>query len=147
MKRKICVRSMVLGAVIMLIGLGVGAMISPPLSAQRNGVFGEIQCTKLTVVDNMGRPAVVLASSEEGNVIALAGKQGKAAIGLLSHEDVGNSLTICNKQGEEVVMLHSTEYGGRVDVLNNQAKPRATMGVNEYGNGAVSTWDRNGYRQ
>ena len=24
---------------------------------------------------------------------------------------------------------------------------RALMGVNEYGNGVVATWDRNGYRQ
>ena len=170
MKRRICVRSMVLGAVIMLVGLAVGAIVSPPLIAQHNGVFGEIQCTSLTVVDNMGKTAVelysseglangiviynkqgnsavVLRSTEDSNVVALAGKQGNSAIGLLSHEDVGNSLTICNKQGEEVVMLHSTEYGGRVDVLNNQAKPRAVMGVNEYGNGAVSTWDKNGYRQ
>ena len=30
MKRKICVRSMFLGAVIMLIGLMVGAIVSPP---------------------------------------------------------------------------------------------------------------------
>ena len=38
MKRRICVRSMGLGAVIMLIGLVVGAIVSPPLGAQRNGV-------------------------------------------------------------------------------------------------------------
>ena len=35
MKRRICVRSMGLGAVIMLIGLAVGAIVSPPLVAQR----------------------------------------------------------------------------------------------------------------
>ena len=102
MKRKVCVRSMVLGAVIMLIGLAVGAIVSPPLIAQRDDVFGEIQCRMLTVLNKQGKPAVALAS---------------------------------------------TEYGGRVDVFNNQGKNRATMQVNEYGNGAVSTWDRNGYRQ
>ena len=55
MKRKICVRSMFLGAVIMLIGLMVGAIVSPPLIAQKDDVFGDIQCTKLTVpVDYRG---------------------------------------------------------------------------------------------
>ena len=43
--------------------------------------------------------------------------------------------------------------GGSVNVYNKaclSSEPnllRATMAVNEYGNGAVSTWDRNGYRQ
>ena len=46
MKRRICVRSMGLGAIIMLIGLTVGAIVSPPLIAQRNGVFDEIECSK-----------------------------------------------------------------------------------------------------
>ena len=39
------------------------------------------------------------------------------------------------------------EHGGHVQVLNNQLEIRAAMGVNEDGNGALSTWDRNGYRQ
>ena len=60
MKRKICVRSMALGAVIMLIGLAVGAIVSPPLIAQRNDVFGDIQCTGLTVVDKNGNKAIAL---------------------------------------------------------------------------------------
>lgn len=170
MKRRICGRSMVLGAVIMLIGLAVGAIVSPPLIAQHNGVFGEIQCTKLTVVDNMGKTAVeldsheeagnsvtvnnkqgnsavILRSSELGNIVFLANKQGNSAIVLLSHEDWGNLASIYNNQGKTAVELGRSEYGGRVDVFNNQGKTRAVMGVNEYGNGAVSTWDKNGYRQ
>ena len=39
------------------------------------------------------------------------------------------------------------EHGGHVQVLNNQLEIRAAMGINEDGNGAISTWDRNGYRQ
>ena len=82
----------------------------------------------------------------------------KAAVGLVSNED-GNKVTVYNKvpkvvkqedimlAGNEVVGLGATEYGGRVDVFNKQGKSRAVVGVNEYGNGAVSTWDKNGYRQ
>ena len=36
-----------LGALIMLIGIGVGAIVSPPLIAQRNAVFDEIVCNQL----------------------------------------------------------------------------------------------------
>ena len=44
-------------------------------------------------------------------------------------------------------MLSVNEHGGRVSVRgkgNNET--RAVMGFNEYGNGGVSTWDKNGYR-
>ena len=36
------------------------------------------------------------------------------------------------------------EHGGRITVGHNGNKHRAGMGVNEYGNGVVSTWDTNG---
>lgn len=49
MKRRICVRSMVLGAVIMLVRLAVGAIVSPPLSSQRNGVFDKITCREIGI--------------------------------------------------------------------------------------------------
>lgn len=45
------------------------------------------------------------------------------------------------------------DAGGSVNVYNRtrwSSEPnllRATMAINEYGNGAVSTWDKNGYRQ
>ena len=79
MKRRFCVRSMMLGAVIMFIGLAVGAIVSPPLVAQRNGVFDEIQCTKLTVVDDTGKKAVLLRSDKE-NRMSIFTKQGKEAV-------------------------------------------------------------------
>ena len=59
----------VLGAIIMLVGIGVGAIVSPPLIAQRDGVFGEIQCTRLTVVDNKGKNVVVLGSTPLPNSV------------------------------------------------------------------------------
>ena len=100
MKRRICVRSMGLGAVIMLIGLAVGAIVSPPLIAQRNGVFDEIQCTKLTVVDNMGEKAVVLRSDKKtGNRVIVLDNMGNRAVLLGSYKDWGNGVSISNKQG------------------------------------------------
>ena len=43
--------------------------------------------------------------------------------------------------------MFTGEHGGRFDVGNKEGKKRATMGVSADGTGAVSTWDKNGYRQ
>ena len=60
----------VLGAVIMLVGLNVGSILSPSLVAQNNGVFDEIECSVLRVINKNGNPAILLGSVEEDmNVI------------------------------------------------------------------------------
>ena len=43
-------------------------------------------------------------------------------------------------------MLDITEHGGRVH-LQGKGEGKVVVAINEYGNGAVSTWDKNGYRQ
>ena len=80
------------------------------------------------------------------------------AVGLVSNE-AENRVTVYDKgrrvirpgdisyPRRKAVRLHQTEHGGRVDVFNKQGENRAVMSVNEYGNGAVSTWDKNGYRR
>ena len=141
MKRRICVRSMGLGAVIMLIGLAVGAIVSPPLIAQRDDVFGDIQCTGLTVVDKQGNVGVLLATGEGGGLVGVFGKDGES-VGV----EHGGFVGVYGKDGGSASMT-TDEDGGRIVVANNQGKTRAVMGINEFGNGGVSTWDKNGYRQ
>ena len=113
-----------------------------------------------------------LISAKEGNSVYIynnvatlfdfgdgrTNRVAKAAIGLVSDED-GNTVSVYNKVLKVVrlddilapfaraVSLGYTEHGGRVDVFNKQGENRAVMSVNEYGNGAISTWDKNGYRQ
>ena len=55
---------MLFGAVIGIAGLAVGLCVSP-LTAQKE-VFGEITCTKLTVVSPDGRKTIVLTVDEDG---------------------------------------------------------------------------------
>jgi hypothetical protein len=71
-----------LGALIMLIGIGVGAIVSPPLIAQRNAVFGEIVCNQLKVVDKYGKEAVLLVAREIANGVIVCNKEGKSVISL-----------------------------------------------------------------
>ena len=78
----------------MLIGMLASSVFMPNLFTQRDK-FGEIECTKLTVVDE--RRSVKI------------GLDGVAFFG--------------------------------------KSKRQTAIGINEYGNGDASTWDKNGYRQ
>ena len=89
-----------LGALIMLIGIGVGAIVSPPLIAQRDGVFDEIQCRRLKTVDENGNEAGVLA---RGLIInSPSGK--KEGIVLGCSELLGNYMWIDNKDGSSAML-------------------------------------------
>lgn len=111
-----------LGAVIMLIGMGVGAIFSPPLIAQRTSVLGEIQCAELTVVDMSGAPAIVLRADETlGNGIVIHNKEGTPAL-LFVADETGNSIAVAGKSGEPVVLLRTSELANRVIVRNPAGK-------------------------
>ena len=115
MKRRICVRSMVLGAGIMLIGLATGAIVSPPLIAQRNGVFDEIVCSRLTVVNHAGEHMIDLISGEEGNAISLSDKAGTPQMELSVRDEV-HSIMITNKnnRGTGIWLISDEEKGNQV---------------------------------
>lgn len=87
---------MIIGALIMLIGIGLGAIVSPPLIAQRNEVFDEIQCATIRIVDKKGKTAIFLDSSEHENHIKVYDKAGKTAI-LLDSTEHGNNVEVYDK--------------------------------------------------
>ena len=115
----------VLGAVIMLIGIGVGSIVCPPLIAQRNGVFDEIQCSKLTVVDEMGKVAIRLAALETSNSVMIYDANGKPAIRLAALQTRNSvmvhdsderkaSIAISDDNGKYVVHLAADETRNRL---------------------------------
>ena len=112
---------MAFGGALVFLGM-LGAMMSP-LTAEKDK-FGEIECTRLTVVDpKTGKSGVIISSGEDGGVVSAYGKDGKswAALGV-------------------------NEHGGLVYV-KGKGDGKAGMSINEYGNGTVFTSDKNGYRQ
>ena len=111
----------VLGALIMLVGIGIGSIVSPPLIAQGDGVFDEIKCTKLTVVDKAGKPAVALATSEDGNRVTVTDKAGKPAF-VLSTDEEGNRVTVADKAGKPAVALAANKDGNHVVVIDKAGK-------------------------
>ena len=115
-----------LGTAIMLIGMWLSPLISPPVTAQHNGVFDEIQCRKLTVVDDKGKTAVILGGYKDwGN---------------------RNSIVIFDKQEKQAVTLHSNVFGNAVIVFNKQGKQAVTLGTSdeEWGQSKVALYDQQG---
>ena len=49
---------MALGVGILAIGIIIGQVVTPNIEAQSSGVFGEVVCTGLTVVNHAGEPMI-----------------------------------------------------------------------------------------
>ena len=73
------------------------------------------------------------------------GKDGEETAGMKIYEN-GGSVYVHGKDGGGIARMEIDEDGGSVAVYGNDGKQRVGIGVNEYGNGGVSTWDKNGYR-
>ena len=117
---------MALGAGIMAVGIIIGQVITPDIEAQSNGVFGEIQCTGLTVVDKDGKEAIILVAGKSGNGVYVKNKNGKSAIVLVAIEELsfpikelntaiefGSSINIYDKNGTPAISLST---GGENDM-------------------------------
>ena len=158
-----------------VIGGCVGAVLTMvlcsflPLGVQsQSGNFGEIICTGMRVVDSQGKTKINIGSITHGGYVIVSGKEQMQV--LISTTENGGGIAVYGKTGETKVAIGATEQGGRVSVDDSDGKTnvgidatehggrvvvfgkgdskgQANMSVNEYGNGAVSTWDKNGYRQ
>ncbi len=127
MKRNICVRSMGLGAVIMFIGLAVGAVVSPPLTAQRNGVFGDIECTGLIVVNEEGKQVIEFGSSTKvEGMFDVRDKNGKRGIRLIAGEK-GNSVLLAAPGGRDKAVSISSEQTTNSILMNWRGQPATVL--------------------
>lgn len=117
-----------------------------------------------------GESKALLRIDEHGGRVQVDGKDGKSAASFGINER-GGQFIILSKDSELVLGLDADEHGGRVVVYEDAVQgknPKATLGIsehgeilgvtgkgggaaavsiNQYGNGAISTWDKNGYRQ
>ena len=130
----------VLGAVIMLIGMGVGTIISPPLIAQdspENGVFNEIECRRLMVRDKAGNKAVALYAEALGNSVAIYNPGGKRGL-ILQTGKQRNGVTVRNEVGENRVRLFvSEELGNMVSINSPAGQGRISLIARESGTRAT----------
>lgn len=111
----------VLGAVIMVVGMGIGMIVSPNLTAKLDdGHFEHITCASLTVIDKDNKGAISLFSGDSVNAIYVYDKQEKVAVSLGS-EDATNIVRVRNKQGEATIALGCNDVlGGSISILNQE---------------------------
>ena len=131
---------MILGAIIMLVGVGVGVIVSPPLIAQK--AAGEIVCTKLTVMDETGQPAIILVVDEGGRSLSMMDKMRNSGITLnLGEKD--SALLFFDKTRNATANLGLNETGGYLSIGDMGKKGGVLLGVHE-GTGIVMVADRHG---
>lgn len=149
-----------------LIGSFLTTLWISPVTAQRHK-FDIIQCHRLEIVDANGDAGGVLAIGQWGGRVLALGEDGRASAGL-GIDGLGGRVDVVGKNGKSSASMGTNEYGGKFDVTgvdkNSQVglgidehggrvevlgkgDGKVVMSINEYGNGAVSTYDNNGYLQ
>ena len=105
-----------LGAGIMLVGITIGQLVSPNIEAHNNGVFDEIVCSRLSVVNKEGKQVILLGLGEYTSVISgkrisqngmwIYDNEGNKIIALET-EDAGSGIQLYDKDGYYAVKLES----------------------------------------
>ena len=97
---------MALGAGILALGITIGQIITPDIEAQNNGVFDQIQCNRLTVVNDSGEERISLSAPEkfamlnflDGDDIPISishsDQHSRISLGDSYRNDLGASLTL-----------------------------------------------------
>ena len=127
----------ILGAVIMIVGMGIGAIVSPNLIAQsdeKSNHFDHVTCRSLLVVDKDGKLAIGLATTTETNTVHVYNKDGKLAIDLSAENGI-NIVRVYDDQGEGVIGLHhGSKLGGTISILSPQGRFGIIMRSSEKSN-------------
>ena len=119
---------MVIGAVLMAVGIGIGSIFTPPLVAQRNNVFDEIICHELIVVGPNGDDVVTLGSSGNGGAMSVFDYTGKSIMKINSTM-IGNAMVIYDSVGRESISLFGTMNERGVFLSDTSGKEVVKIGV------------------
>ena len=109
--------------------------------------------TGVVAITHKNRGKVLVSATSLGGLVSIMGANHNKVLASIGVTDDGESGLISvkrydygNKMGQ--AELRANKNGGRLDVFGKgDDKSRAAVGINGYGNGVVSTWDKNGYRQ
>ena len=125
---------MALGALILALGITIGQVITPTIEAQNNGVFDDITCRMLVVVDQAGKPAISLTASELfGNVIQISDKED-IAITLAASED-SNVILVQDKAGNGGLYFNASADENIIRLIDKAGKAAVNLVTDRNGNG------------
>ena len=147
---------MALGAGILALGIIIGQFITPNIEAQQNGVFDQITCRQLTVVDENGKTTLNVKSEGKENSITFYSPNGKPAIGLVSYKGLGfdnreinnNLIFVYDPNGEPAIRLGSNnQFGNAIAIFEQKQEgfggTGIRLGVREL-ESDIAVYDQNG---
>ena len=80
----------------------------------------------------------------EGGVVEILDRRGLI---MMDFSEYGGRIVAGGRDNSGLAQMGVAKGGGWISVSGvGDSEAKAVMSVNEYGNGAVSTWDTNGYR-
>lgn len=105
------------------------------------------------VSNRLGKEVGVMGVYRNRGVVTVLGEGGtehalNTGMATMRVDEDGGDITVHRRESTgEGVRIDTDEHGGQVVVFGKGNKlSRAIMGVDEFGNGGVSVWDKNGYR-
>ena len=132
-----------LGAGIMALGIIIGQVITPDIEAQSNGVFDEVKCRRLTVVDEAGEHEIILKQRS----INIFNKEGQVAIRLESEDDGKHGIWIVDPLTKKYgIILATTHYFNSLMILSKPGESGISLTTDSdylLGN-TISVYDRAG---
>jgi hypothetical protein len=149
----------VLGCVFVIVGQVVTGVVVPSATAQgglQDAEFNEVTVRSLVVVDALGDAKVSLHTRLGGGRVKIQGSRPKFT--MQNHrgrdlvefgrndEDFGGYISVYDDDGNHRAQMSVSPYGGFVSAFG-KSDGIANIQINQYGNGAVGTWDKNGYKQ
>ena len=102
----------------------------------------------VSVFEKDGKIGAMINVDESGSIFSLSfGKgDGKAKVYIGAIKG-GSVASLYGKDGKPGANIEIDEHGGQFSAFGKvDDKPRAGIGVNEYGSGSIGLWDKDGYR-
>ena len=123
-----------LGAMIMSIGLGLGAIVTVPLIAQKTDVFDDIQCKSLTIMNENGRAAITLKTTNTSHVIIVHEFGGDDAAIALGSTRKANQLFINGENGKSAITIAQERGGiGTLAIKRPNTDQSASIATGDHG--------------
>ena len=127
---------MVLGGILVAAG-----MIISPLNAQKDK-FGEIDCTRLAIVDANGNERIILSTNIMDGIVGRSFDDNRR-VRIIGDEDHGGEISAYSKEGEVHAWLTSRKDGGSVVALSEDRLSAVNLSTDEDG-GFVYAWGKDG---
>ena len=102
-----------------------------------------VKAKKIQIVNDDGKPVVVLGADEHAGIVGVAKHDGKTVVAIGADSE-GGGFGVRNNDGMTVVAVAATKDNSGFILRNNDGKPVVVIGVNDHESGEIKTLDGKG---